>query len=99
MDDLVRAVIAHQTDRVLVAQEPQLRQGPGSGKDARPRRAAGQRRSPGPAAAIMAALQGGLLLAQTTRTTAPLEHSLDMALEHVEHRTTSTEAPGSDQRT
>lgn len=35
------------------------------------------------ATAIMAALQGGLLLTQTTRTTRPLELALDMALEHV----------------
>jgi len=35
------------------------------------------------ATAIMAALQGGLLLAQTTRTAEPLELALDMALGHV----------------
>jgi TetR/AcrR family transcriptional repressor of nem operon len=39
------------------------------------------------AVAVMGALQGGLLLAQTTRSTQPLELSLDMALSHVEqHR-------------
>jgi TetR/AcrR family transcriptional regulator, transcriptional repressor for nem operon len=32
---------------------------------------------------IVAALQGGLLLAQTSRTTRPLEIALDMALEHL----------------
>lgn len=36
------------------------------------------------AIAVMGALQGGLLLAQTTRSTEPLELSLDMALSHVE---------------
>lgn len=35
------------------------------------------------ATAIMAALQGGLLLAQTTRDAQPLEIALDMALAHV----------------
>lgn len=35
------------------------------------------------ATAVMTALQGGLLLAQTTRSTRPLELALDMALEHV----------------
>jgi TetR/AcrR family transcriptional regulator, transcriptional repressor for nem operon len=35
------------------------------------------------ATAIVSALQGGLLLAQTTRSTRPLELALDMALEHV----------------
>jgi TetR/AcrR family transcriptional regulator, transcriptional repressor for nem operon len=35
------------------------------------------------AMAVMGALQGGLLLAQTTRSTKPLELSLDMALGHV----------------
>ena len=35
------------------------------------------------ATAVMGALQGGLLLAQTTRSTEPLELSLDMALDHV----------------
>jgi len=38
------------------------------------------------AGALLAALQGGLLLAQTTRTTRPLELALDMALEHVGRR-------------
>lgn len=36
------------------------------------------------AVTVMAALQGGLLLAQTTRDAHPLELSLDMALAHVE---------------
>lgn len=35
------------------------------------------------ATAIVSALQGGLLLAQTTRSTRPLELALDMALEHI----------------
>ncbi|MGH9206373.1 MAG: TetR family transcriptional regulator C-terminal domain-containing protein, partial [Acidimicrobiales bacterium] len=35
------------------------------------------------ATAIMTALEGGLLLSQTTRTTRPLELALDMALDHV----------------
>lgn len=35
------------------------------------------------ATAVVSALQGGLLLAQTTRSTRPLELALDMALEHV----------------
>jgi hypothetical protein len=40
------------------------------------------------ATAIMAALQGGLLLAQTTRSARPLELALDMAIDHVrQHRT------------
>lgn len=39
------------------------------------------------ATAIMAALQGGLLLAQTMRDSQPLALALDMALEHVAHRT------------
>ncbi|MGH3550145.1 MAG: hypothetical protein ACRDQU_18935 [Pseudonocardiaceae bacterium] len=37
------------------------------------------------ATAIMTAVQGGLLLAQTTRTTRPLELALGMALTHVTH--------------
>jgi hypothetical protein len=36
------------------------------------------------AVAIMAALQGGLLLAKTTRSVRPLELALDMAITHVE---------------
>ncbi len=149
-EDLVRAVIAHQTDRVLTAQEPHLHQldsmlGLRSWRDDivdRQRRRHGvggcpvgslaseladhseasrtllaesfrtweqhlvrgleRMRDRGQllpdthpsalASAIMAALQGGLLLAQTTRTTAPLERSLDMALEHVERRTTRPSA-------
>jgi AcrR family transcriptional regulator len=35
------------------------------------------------AVAIVSALQGGLLLAQTTRSTRPLELALDMALDHI----------------
>ena len=35
------------------------------------------------ATAVVSALQGGLLLAQTTRSTRPLELALDMALEHI----------------
>jgi TetR/AcrR family transcriptional repressor of nem operon len=35
------------------------------------------------AVGIVAALQGGLLMAQTTRSTRPLEIALDMALDHV----------------
>src|SRR5487761_232690 len=35
------------------------------------------------ATAIVSALQGGLLLAQTTRSTRPLELALDMALDHI----------------
>ena len=37
------------------------------------------------ATAVIGALQGGLLLAQTARSTRPLELSLDMALDHVAH--------------
>ena len=39
------------------------------------------------AASLIGALQGGLLLAQTTRTVRPLKLVLDMALEHVGRRT------------
>ena len=42
------------------------------------------------AASILAALQGGLLLAQTTRDTQALERSLDMAVEYVAHRHTGS---------
>ncbi len=35
------------------------------------------------AAATIAALQGGLLLAQTTRSSRPLELALDMAIDHI----------------
>ncbi len=35
------------------------------------------------ATAVMSALQGGLLLTQTTRSTRPLELALDMAIDHV----------------
>ncbi len=40
-------------------------------------------RPPDLATAVLTALQGGLLLAQTMRSTRPLELALDMALEHV----------------
>jgi TetR/AcrR family transcriptional repressor of nem operon len=40
------------------------------------------------ATAVISALQGGLLLAQTTRGTRPLELALDMALDHVSHHLT-----------
>jgi AcrR family transcriptional regulator len=36
------------------------------------------------AACLLAALQGGLLLAQTVRSTRPLEAALDMAIDHVQ---------------
>ncbi len=39
------------------------------------------------ATAIVSALQGGLLLAQTTRSTRPLELALDMALDHISAHT------------
>lgn len=39
------------------------------------------------ATATISALQGGLVLAQTTRSTRPLELALDMALEHVARHT------------
>ncbi|MGI8416466.1 MAG: TetR/AcrR family transcriptional regulator [Nakamurella sp.] len=43
------------------------------------------------ATAIMSALQGGLLLAQTTRSSRPLELALDMALRYVgDHQPAST---------
>ncbi|PZS33323.1 MAG: TetR family transcriptional regulator [Pseudonocardiales bacterium] len=46
------------------------------------------------ATAIMAALQGGLLLAQTTRTSRPLELALDMAMNHITaHHQATDEAP------
>jgi AcrR family transcriptional regulator len=47
------------------------------------------------AEALLAALQGGLLLAQTMRSTRPLERSLDMAIEHVAARLTRRTDPGS----
>src|SRR5262245_791887 len=40
------------------------------------------------ATAIMAAVQGGLLLAQTTRSARPLRLALDMAIDHVRHHHT-----------
>jgi len=43
----------------------------------------GQAEPAGLATAVIAALQGGLLLAQTSRATRPLELALDMALDHV----------------
>ncbi len=48
---------------------------------------------PALAIGIVAALQGGLLLAQTARTTRPLEIALDMALEHVNGYATSVVKP------
>jgi hypothetical protein len=36
--------------------------------------------------AMLASLQGGLLLAQTMRSTQPLERALDMAIDHVAAR-------------
>jgi hypothetical protein len=36
--------------------------------------------------AMLASLQGGLLLAQTMRSTRPLESALDMAIDHVAGR-------------
>jgi TetR/AcrR family transcriptional regulator, transcriptional repressor for nem operon len=38
----------------------------------------------------VSALQGGLLLAQTTRSTRPLELALDMALDHVSAHSVGT---------
>ena len=37
---------------------------------------------PGPAVALMAALQGGYLLASTARDVGPMEIALDLALDH-----------------
>lgn len=45
------------------------------------------------AVAVLTALQGGLLLTDTTRTTRALELGLDMAIEHVERRTVPTNGP------
>ena len=45
------------------------------------------------ATGILTALQGGLLMAQTTRSTRPLGIALDMALEHVNQQTLSGPAP------
>jgi AcrR family transcriptional regulator len=42
------------------------------------------------ATATLAALQGGLLLAQMHRSTQPLEASLDTLIDHVQHLTTMT---------
>jgi TetR/AcrR family transcriptional repressor of nem operon len=42
------------------------------------------------ATATLAALQGGLLLAQMHRSTEPLEASLDTLIDHVQHLTTQT---------
>ena len=47
------------------------------------------------ATTMIAALEGGLLLAQTTRATRPLELALDMAIEHVARSCVSgAQAPG-----
>jgi TetR/AcrR family transcriptional repressor of nem operon len=48
------------------------------------------------ATAIITALQGGLLMAQTMRTTRPLEVALDMALEHVGRWTMDDGGSGTD---
>ena len=45
------------------------------------------------ATAVVAALQGGLLLAQTARTTRPLELALDMAIDHVARASIGGAAP------
>ena len=140
-DDLVLAVIEHQTEAVMAAQgarlddvdsiaglrrwrdvvvELQRRRGCVGGcpigslaselaESERPRRPARRDRSPAGnrcsssgltamrdrgelpagarpadlATALMGALQGGLLLAQTTRSTRPLELSLDLAIDHI----------------
>lgn len=50
------------------------------------RRAHSRRDSADLALATLAALQGGLLLAQTMRSTRPLELALDMAIDHVARR-------------
>jgi AcrR family transcriptional regulator len=50
------------------------------------------------ATAVLGALQGGLLLAQTTRSTKPLELSLDMALSHVERYATGLPCGGPSRR-
>jgi AcrR family transcriptional regulator len=47
------------------------------------------------ATGLLTALQGGLLMAQTMRTTRPLEVALDMALDHVSRHTTCEGGPGS----
>jgi hypothetical protein len=46
------------------------------------------------ATGIVTALQGGLLMAQTMRTTRPLEIALDMALEHLSQQTFSGPVQG-----
>jgi AcrR family transcriptional regulator len=57
------------------------------------------RRSASPtdlATAVMTAIEGGLLLTQTTRSTRPLELALDMAIAHVRsHAKTPGTGPGS----
>ena len=50
------------------------------------------------ATAVLGALQGGLLLAQTARSTKPLELSLDMALSHVERYATALACGGPPRR-
>jgi AcrR family transcriptional regulator len=45
------------------------------------------------ATAVIAALEGGLLLAQTARTTHPLELALDMAIDHVARASQGSDAP------
>jgi TetR/AcrR family transcriptional regulator, transcriptional repressor for nem operon len=72
-----RALLAHGFD----LWESQLRQGLLAMRDRGELRAEA---NPGElATAVIAALQGGLLLAQTTRTSRPLELALDMAIGHV----------------
>ena len=51
------------------------------------------------ATALMAALQGGLLLAQTTRSTRPLELALDMAIDHVAAKVRPAPKPRRQRRT
>jgi TetR/AcrR family transcriptional regulator, transcriptional repressor for nem operon len=47
------------------------------------------------AAAILCAIQGGLLLAKTTRTSRPLELAFDMAIDHVARHMTNNGLPKS----
>jgi len=51
------------------------------------------------ATAIVCALQGGLLLTQTTRSTRPLELALDMALDHISAHSVRRRASPSDNPT
>jgi AcrR family transcriptional regulator len=65
---LVLAVIAHQTQAILDDQQPLL---------------AHAANPDDLALAILAALQGGLLLTQIRRETKPLEVALDTMLDHI----------------